>query len=75
MRRNKKSQMAIVMLLLFTMALIFYAVMFPQLVSIIDSVKNQTTDSTVLLIYDILPFALGFMLLLSVILSIAAIVR
>jgi len=75
MRKNKKSQMAIVLLLLFVAALIFYAVMFPELVNIIDSVKNQTTDTTVILIYDILPFALGFMLLLSVILSIAAIVR
>lgn len=73
--KSKKGQMAIVLLLLFTAALIFYAVMFPELVTIIESVQNQTSDATIILIYDILPFALGFMLILSVILSIAAIVR
>jgi len=73
--RNKKAQYAIVFLLLFTVALIFYAVMFPEIVSIINTSRNATTDTTVILIYDILPFALGFMLLLGVIFSIAAIVN
>ena len=67
--------MAIVLLLLFSVGLIFYAVMFPELNNIIDGVKNSTTDKTVILIYDVLPIALGFMLILSVVLSIAAIVR
>lgn len=75
MLKNKKSQMAIVFLLLFGLALIFYAVMFPELISIIDDVKNQTTDTTILLIYDVLPFAIGFMLILAVILSIAVVVN
>lgn len=75
MGKNKKAQMAIVMLLLFVAALIFYAVMFPELTSIIEQSKNHTTDSTVLLIYDILPFGIGFMLLISVIMAVAAIVR
>lgn len=72
---NKKGQVAVAMLLLFVASLIFYAVMFPELVNIIEGVKNQTTDATIVLIYDTLPFALGFMLLLGVILSIAAITR
>jgi len=67
--------MALVLLLLFSVGLIFYAVMFPELNNIIDGVKNSTTDKTVILIYDVLPIALGFMLILSVVLSIAAIVR
>lgn len=72
---SRKGQLAIAMLLLFTAALIFYAVMFPELVTIIEGVKNQTSDQTIVLIYDLLPFAIGFMLLLAVVLSIAAIVR
>ncbi|KKN12925.1 hypothetical protein LCGC14_1011600 [marine sediment metagenome] len=67
--------MAIVFLLLFTVSLLFYAVMFPELINIIEGIKSNTTDQTLILIYDVLPFALGFMLILSVILSIAAIVR
>ncbi len=73
--KYKKSQMSIILLFLFSMALIFYAVMFPELTNIIDGVKNSTTDTTIILIYDILPFAIGFMLILSVIISIAALVR
>ena len=73
--KSRKGQMAIVFLLLFTTALLFYAVMFPELVNIIEGVKNNTTDQTIILIYDVLPFGIGFMLFLSVILSIAAIVR
>ena len=73
--KSKKGQMAILFLGLFTIALLFYAVMFPELVNIIEGVKTQTTDQTLILIYDVLPFGLGFMLLLSVILQIAAIVR
>tara|TARA_R100000049_G_C1865721_1_gene27435 strand:+ start:244 stop:483 length:240 start_codon:yes stop_codon:yes gene_type:complete len=73
--KSNRGQMAIVLLLLFSVGLIFYAVMFPELNNIIDGVKNSTTDKTVILIYDVLPIALGFMLILSVVLSIAAIVR
>lgn len=73
MEKNKKSQMSIVMLLLFAGALIFYAVMFPELINIIEISKNATDDTTLILIYDILPFAIGFMLLLAVILSVASI--
>ena len=75
MRNNKRGQMAIVLLLLFSVALIFYAVMFPELVNIINDVKGETTDETVLLIYDTLPFGIGFMLILSVMFSIASVVR
>lgn len=74
-KKNKKGQMALVLLLLFGLSLIFYAVMFPELRNIIDGVKVQETDKTIILIYDILPFALGFMLILATILSIAAVVR
>jgi|TARA_Y100000034_G_scaffold78163_1_gene93970 hypothetical protein len=73
--KSNRGQMAIVLLLLFSVGLIFYAVMFPELNNIIDGVKSTTTDKTVILIYDVLPIALGFMLILSVVLSIAAIVR
>lgn len=73
--RNKKAQYAIVFLLLFAVALIFYAVMFPELVTIINTFRNVTTDTTVILIYDLLPFGIGFMLLLGVIFSIAGIVN
>ncbi len=73
--KSRKGQMAIVLLLLFTVALLFYAVMFPELINIIEGVKSTTTDQTIILIYDVLPFGIGFMLILSVILSIAAIVR
>tara|TARA_R100000789_G_scaffold7942_1_gene12113 strand:- start:16 stop:255 length:240 start_codon:yes stop_codon:yes gene_type:complete len=73
--KSNRGQMALVLLLLFSVGLIFYAVMFPELNNIIDGVKNSTTDKTVILIYDVLPIALGFMLILSVVLSIAAIVR
>lgn len=73
--KSKRGQMAIVFLFLFSLALLFYAVMFPELVNIIDGVKVQETDQTIILIYDVLPFGIGFMLILSVILSIAAIVR
>ncbi|MCH8329635.1 MAG: hypothetical protein IIB81_04555 [Nanoarchaeota archaeon] len=74
-KKNKKGQMALVLLLLFGLSLIFYAVMFPELRNIIDGVKVEETDKTIILIYDILPFALGFMLILATILSIAAVVR
>ncbi len=74
-KSGKKGQATIVLLLLFSAALIFYAVMFPEVVNIIDAVKADTTDETLILIYDVLPFALGAMLILAVILSIAAQVR
>ena len=74
-KKNKKGQMALVLLLLFGLSLIFYAVMFPELRNIIDEVKVEQTDKTLILSYDILPFALGFMLILATILSIAAVVR
>ncbi len=73
--KGKKSQMAMVILLLFVVALIFYAVMFPELVSIIDTAKESITDDTLILIYDILPFGIGFMLIIAVIVSIASIVN
>ncbi len=73
--KGKKSQMAMVILLLFVVALIFYAVMFPELVSIIDTAKENITDDTLILIYDILPFGIGFMLIIAVIVSIASIVN
>lgn len=72
--KSNKGQVAIVFLLLFTAALLFYAAMFPELINIIESVQNETTDQTIILIYDVLPFGIGFMLILSVVLSIAAIV-
>lgn len=73
--KGKKAQYAMVFLLLFVVALIFYAVMFPELVSIINTSKAEITDTTIILVYDILPFALGFMLILGFIFSIAAVVR
>lgn len=73
--KSRKGQQAIVFLLLFTGALLFYAAMFPELLNIIEEVQVNITDQTILLIYDVLPFAIGFMLFLAVILSIAAIVR
>ena len=75
LKKSRKGQVAIVFLLLFVVALLFYAVMFPELINIIEGVKVNTTDATLILIYDVLPFGIGFMLILSVILSIAAIVR
>lgn len=74
-KNNKRGQMALVLLLLFGLSLIFYAVMFPELRNIIDEVKVKQTDETLILIYDILPFALGFMLILATILTIASIIR
>lgn len=73
MKRNKKSQSSIVLLLVFGLALIFYAVMFPEIVNITETSKAGTTDTSLILIYDILPFAIGFMLILAVIFSIAAV--
>ncbi len=73
--KNKKGQMAIVFLLLFILALAFYSTMYPELVSIITTSKSSITDPTLILIYDILPFAIGFILILGVILFIASIVR
>ena len=75
MGMNKRGQTAILFLLLFGTSLIFYAVMFPEMITIMDEAKASVTDETVILIYDLLPFGIGFMLILSTIASIAAIVR
>lgn len=77
--RGKKSQLAIVLVLLFGAALIFYAAMFPELTNIIqESKNNMAVDNPlpeVLLIYDILPFAIGFMLFLGFVFSFARIMK
>ena len=49
--------------------------MFPELSNIIEQQKNATSDETIILIYDFLPFGIGIMLSLAVVLSIAALVR
>lgn len=72
---NKKGLVTIAYLLLFSVALIFYAVMFPELTNIIEQSKNATSDETIILIYDILPFAIGFILILGTILAIAGLIR
>jgi len=73
--QNKKGLVTIAFLLLFSAALIFYAVMFPELTNIIEQSKNETSDETIILIYDILPFAIGFILILGTILAIAGLIR
>tara|TARA_R100000789_G_scaffold100290_1_gene109671 strand:+ start:287 stop:514 length:228 start_codon:yes stop_codon:yes gene_type:complete len=75
MINSKKAQTSILFLLLFGAALIFYAVMFPELSNIVEQQKNTTSDETIILIYDFLPIGIGFMLMLAVILSVASIVR
>lgn len=75
MKKSKKGQMAVVFLLLFAAALLFYAVMIPELMSIIDNVKAAQTDETIILIYDVLPFGIGFMLIIGLLASIMAVTR
>ena len=75
MIKGKKGQYAMVFLLLFLVSLLFYAVMFPEIISLINESKATISDTTIILIYDLLPFGLGFMLIIGLILSIAAIVN
>jgi|TARA_R100001530_G_scaffold38501_1_gene29801 hypothetical protein len=75
MIKGKKGQYAMVFLLLFLVSLLFYAVMFPEIISLINESKATISDTTIILIYDLLPFGLGFMLIIGLILSIAAIIN
>ena len=75
MIKGKKGQYAMVFLLLFLVSLLFYAVMVPEIISLINESKATISDTTIILIYDLLPFGLGFMLIIGLILSIAAIVN
>lgn len=73
MKHNTKSQVAIFNLLLFGGALIVYAILFPVITDVIESSKNQTTDSTAILIYDVLPFAIGILIIIGFVGSIIAV--
>lgn len=65
MELEKKSQAAIFNILLFGGALIVLAVLFPTIIDVIEGSRAETEDTTAILIYDILPFAIGILIFIG----------